>query len=79
MTPVPSLPAGPRVLEVSEEGGKLLALLFPQLAGVEVRRVEDTGDAVVISASRMASHVHCRETDTLPIRSRVPGARAHLR
>jgi len=59
MTPVPSLPAAARVLDVSEEGGKLLALLFPQLAGLRVHRVEDTGDAVVISASCIASPERC--------------------
>src|SRR5258708_14471242 len=59
MTPVPSLPAAARVLEVSEEGQKLLALLFPQLAGLKVHRIEDTGDAVVISASCTASSGSC--------------------
>jgi transposase len=68
MTPVPSLPAGPRVLEVSEEGGKLLALLFPQLAGLEVHQVEDTGDAVVISASRIASPERCPACGTTSAR-----------
>src|SRR5207253_895885 len=51
MPPVPSSPAAVRVLDVSEEGQKLLVLLFPQLAGLKVYRIEDTGDAVVISAS----------------------------
>src|SRR5260370_21740286 len=55
MTPVPSLPAAARVLDVSEEGGKLLALLFPQLAGLRVPRIDDTWDAVVVSASCIAS------------------------
>jgi transposase len=60
MTPVPvSAAAAVRVLEVSEEGGKLLALLFPQLAGLRVHRVEDTGDSVAISASRIASPECC--------------------
>jgi transposase len=59
MTAVPaSLPAA-RVLEVSDEGAKLLALLFPQLAGLRVHRLEDTGDAVVISASCIASPECC--------------------
>jgi transposase len=58
MTPVP-VSAAVRVLDVSEEGGKLLALLFPQLAGLEVHRVEDTGDAVVISCSCAASPGCC--------------------
>jgi hypothetical protein len=40
-----------RALDISEEGQALLALLFPQMAGLKVDRVEDTGDAVVISAS----------------------------
>lgn len=68
MTPVPSPPAGPRVLEVSEEGRKLLALLFPQLAGLEVHQVEDTGDAVVISASRIASPERCPACGTTSAR-----------
>jgi len=59
MTPVPVSAAAVRVLDVSEEGGKLLALLFPQLAGLRVHRVEDTGDAVVISASCTASSERC--------------------
>jgi len=37
----------------------LLGLLFPQLAGLRVDRVEDTGDAVVISASCTASSGCC--------------------
>jgi len=44
---------------VSEEGQELLSLLFPQLAGVRVHRIEDTGDAVVISASCTASAECC--------------------
>jgi transposase len=60
MTPVPvPAAAAVRVLDVSQEGGKLLALLFPQLAGLRVRRVEDTGEAVVISASCTASSGCC--------------------
>jgi transposase len=58
MTSAPS-GAAARVLEVSEEGQKLLALLFPQLAGVKVNRMEDTGDAVMISASCIASSECC--------------------
>jgi transposase len=69
MTPV--LPgAVARVLDVSEEGGKLLALLFPQLAGLEVHQVEDTGDAVVISASCRASRECCPACGS-------PSARVH--
>jgi transposase len=60
MTPVPPPPhAVARVLDVSQEGGELLALLFPQLAGLRVHRIEDTGDAVVISASCTASSGCC--------------------
>jgi transposase len=67
MTPVPP-PAAARVLDVSEEGGKLLALLFPQLAGLRVQRIEDTGDAVVISASCMASSERCPACGSLSAR-----------
>jgi transposase len=60
MTPVlPSPPAAVRGLEVSQDGAELLALLFPQLAGLRVRRIEDTGDAVVISASCASSSESC--------------------
>jgi transposase len=58
------LPAGPassaaRVWDVSEQGQALLAVLFPHLAGLRVRRVEDVGDAVVISASCQAGSACC--------------------
>jgi zinc-finger of transposase IS204/IS1001/IS1096/IS1165 len=58
MTPAgsPAAACGP---DVSEEGQKLLALLFPQLAGLQVHRVEDTGDAVVIFASCTACSGCC--------------------
>jgi len=59
MPPIPSSPAAVRVLDVSEEGQKLLVLLFPQLAGLKVYRIEDTGDAVVISASCVPSPECC--------------------
>jgi transposase len=68
MTPVPSLPAAARALDVSEEGGKLLALLFPQLAGLRVHRIEDSGDAVVISASCLASAERCPACGSLSAR-----------
>jgi transposase len=58
MTPAVS-PAAARGLDVSEEGQQLLALLFPQLAGLQVQRVEDTGDAVVIYVSCAASSGCC--------------------
>jgi transposase len=69
MTPVPvSAAAAVRVVDVSEEGQKLLALLFPQLAGLRVHRVEDTGDAVVISASCTASSECCPACGTASAR-----------
>jgi transposase len=68
MTPVPSLPAAARALDVPEEGGKLLALLFPQLAGLRVHRIEDSGDAVVISASCIASPERCPACGSLSAR-----------
>jgi transposase len=58
MAPAVSLAAA-RGLDVSEEGQELLVLLFPQLAGLRVHRVEDAGDAVVISASCTASPGCC--------------------
>jgi transposase len=58
-------------MDVSEEGQMLLALLFPQLAGLQVRRVEDTGDAVVISASCITSPRCCPACG--PVSSRVHG------
>jgi transposase len=58
MTPAVS-PAPARGLDVSEEGRQLLVLLFPQLSGLRVHRVEDTGDAVVISVSRTGSSGCC--------------------
>ena len=42
MTPAPpSPPAVLRALEVSEDGAELLALLFPQPAGLRVHRIKD--------------------------------------
>jgi transposase len=64
--------SGPRcVWEVSELGESLLMVLFPHLAGLRVHRVEDTGDAVVISASCRAGEACC-PTCGLPS-SRVHG------
>ena len=72
MTPVlPSPPAAVRVLDVSEEGARLLVLLFPQLAGLRVHRVEDDGEAVVISASCVASSECCPACGS--VSSRVHG------
>ena len=70
MPPIPSSPAAVRVLDVSEEGQKLLVLLFPQLAGLKVYRIEDTGDAVVISASCVSSPGCCPACGS-------PSARVH--
>ena len=70
MPPVASSPAAVRVLDVSEEGQKLLVLLFPQLAGLKVYRIEDTGDAVVISASCVSSSECCPACGS-------PSARVH--
>jgi hypothetical protein len=70
MPPVASSPAAVRVLDVSEEGQKLLVLLFPQLAALEVYRIEDTGDAVVISASCVPSSGCCPACGS-------PSARVH--
>ena len=70
MTPGPPSPAAVRVLDVSGEGGKLLALLFPQLAGLLVHRVEDTGGEVVIAASCAASSGRCPACGS-------PSARVH--
>jgi transposase len=59
-TPVlPSPHAAACVLEVSDEGAKLLALLFPQLVGLRVHRIEDTGDSVAVSASCVSSSGRC--------------------
>jgi transposase len=68
MLPVSPCPAGARVLDVSEEGQKLLSLLFPQLAGLRVHRIEDTGDAVVISASCVSSSECCPACGSLSAR-----------
>jgi transposase len=70
MPPYLSSPSGDCVLDVSEEGQKLLVLLFPQLAGLNVYRVEDTGDAVVISASCVSSSGCCPACGS-------PSARVH--
>jgi transposase len=47
------------VWDVSEQGESLLTALFPHLAGLCVARVEDRGDAVVISASSRAATACC--------------------
>ena len=77
MTPVPAVPAAALVVDVSGEGGELLALLFPQLAGLRVSRVEDTGDAVVISASCTARSGCCPACGS--VSARVPRDRSGFR
>ena len=59
MPPAGAATAAVRVWEVSDQGEDLLAMLFPHLAGLRVHRVEDTGDAVVISASCRAQSARC--------------------
>jgi len=58
------------VWEVSELGESLLTVLFPHLAGLRLYRVEDTGDAVVISASSRAAQACCPRCGT-------PSSRVH--
>lgn len=71
MPAVPASPAVSRVIEVSGEAAKLLVLLFPQLAGLDVHRVEDTGDSVLISATCAASSGCCPACGT--VSSRIHG------
>ena len=56
---MPSLAAAGRVLDVSGQGEELLLMLFPQLGGLRVEQVEDTGDAVVIRARCRAVQARC--------------------
>jgi transposase len=51
--------AAVRALDVSDQDDFLLTVLFPHLAGLRVHRVEDTGEAVVISASCRAASASC--------------------
>jgi hypothetical protein len=55
-------------MDVSQEGQMLLALPFPQLAGLQVHRIEDTGDAVVIFASCAASPERCPACESVSAR-----------
>jgi len=55
MPPVGAASSSCLVWEVSELGERLLTMLFPHLAGLRVHRMEDAGDAVVISASCRAT------------------------
>ena len=59
MPPAGAASAPRLVWEVSELGESLLTALFPHLAGLRVHRVEDIGDAVVISASSRAGRACC--------------------
>src|SRR5262245_28547490 len=56
--------AAVRAWDVSEPGESLLTALFPHLAGLRVDRVEDTGQAVVISASSRAPAACCPRCGT---------------
>ncbi len=68
--------AAGRVLEVSGQGEELLFMLFPQLAGLRVERVEDVGDAVVIWACCRAPQARCPLCG--PVSSRVHGGFARV-
>src|SRR5271165_57323 len=68
--------AAGRVLEVSGQGEELLFMLFPHLRGLRAWRVEDTGDAVVIRASRRAPQARCPACGSLS--SRVHGGYARV-
>lgn len=59
MPPVEAASVPSLVWDVSELGESLLTVLFPHLAGLRLHRVEDTGDAVVISASGRAGQACC--------------------
>jgi transposase len=59
MPPTGAASAPRLVWDVSEQGEGLLTALFPHLAGLRVRRVEDRGDAVVILASSRAGTACC--------------------
>ena len=59
MPPAGAASAPRLVWDVSEQGESLLTALFPHLAGLRVHRVEDIGDAVMISASCRAAGACC--------------------
>jgi len=65
-----------RVLEVSGQGEELLFMLFPHLAGLRVRRVEDAGQAVVIRACCRALRAWCPSCGS--VSSRVHGGYARV-
>lgn len=63
----------PRVgrVEVADQVGELLAVLFPHLAGLEVSRIAGAGDTVVAFASVTGAEAPCPGCGFLS--SRVPG------
>src|SRR5579864_8292634 len=69
-------PAARVVWDVGEQGQVLLAVLFPHLAGLRVHQVEDTGDAVMISASCRAEAACCPRCGQYS--ARVHGAYARV-
>ena len=76
MPPAGAATAAGRVLEVSGQGEELLFMLFPHLRGLRAWRLEDTGDAVVIRASRRAPQARCPARGSLS--SRVHGGYARV-
>jgi transposase len=65
-----------RVLEVSGQGGELLVMLFPHLAGLRVERVADAGEAVVIWACCRALQARCPSCGS--VSSQVHGGYARV-
>lgn len=58
--PLAGVASAPRLVwEVSEPGESLLTVLFPHLAALREHRVEDRGNAVVISASSRVGQACC--------------------
>ena len=64
MLPAGAATAAAGVWEPSGLGEDLLVMLFPYLAGLRVHRVEDTGAAVVISASCRSGAARCPRCGT---------------
>jgi hypothetical protein len=60
-----------RSWEVTAEAAALLAVLYPHLAGLEVSRLADTGEAVVIFAAIRGAQARCPRCGQLS--SRVHG------
>lgn len=59
MPPAGAATAAVCAREVSDQDGDLPGMLFPHMAGLRVYRAEDTGEAVVISASCRAQPARC--------------------